>query len=205
MPAMFSMFFQLMLVAARMRVEEEPAWLRPFPKIPGATAFQVPAVAGARADPGAVLAREPEPEPLASARVATKARACSAALDVLRPDFPSCRAACRAGTTIMQGGGSSWKDSGSSGSWNKGNSWQNQEGSVELEFIIWPDGRIEERVRGVKGGDCKALTEEIEKALGEVYQTAPTEEMFEQEVVVEQSDENTVSESWRSGDGTNEW
>ena len=66
----------------------------------------------------------------------------------------------------------------------------------ELEFIIHPDGRVEERVRGVKGVNCQSLTEEINKALGEVYESKPTQEMFEQEIEVSVEAEATVSESW---------
>ena len=38
----------------------------------------------------------------------------------------------------------------------------------ELEFIIHADGRVEERVRGVKGANCQEITAKIESALGEV-------------------------------------
>ena len=71
----------------------------------------------------------------------------------------------------------------------------------ELEFIIHADGRVEERVKGVKGIECTALTEEINKALGEVYETKPTNEMYEQKVEVEVEAEATVSEGW----GTTSW
>ncbi|GAX19991.1 hypothetical protein FisN_1Lh535 [Fistulifera solaris] len=60
-------------------------------------------------------------------------------------------------------------------------------GQVEqIEFKIYPDGRVEETVRGVKGGDCHKITEDINAALGVVISSSPTEEMFEQEVVVNQ-------------------
>lgn len=80
-------------------------------------------------------------------------------------------------------------------------------GVQELEFIIHADGRVEERVRGVKGADCQAVTAEINAALGEVYESKPTQEMFEQKVTVEVEAENTVSESWSSGGsgGGSEW
>ena len=55
-------------------------------------------------------------------------------------------------------------------------------GMEELEFIIHADGRVEERVRGIKGQDCSSVTQEINKQLGEVYESKPTEEMFEQKV-----------------------
>lgn len=57
-------------------------------------------------------------------------------------------------------------------------------GMEELEFVIHPDGRVEERVLGVKGKDCNAVTEGINKKLGEVYDSKPTEEMYEQKVEI---------------------
>ena len=45
--------------------------------------------------------------------------------------------------------------------------------------------------------ECQALTEEINKALGEVYETKATGEMYEQKVEIEV--EATVAESWGSG------
>lgn len=56
-------------------------------------------------------------------------------------------------------------------------------------------------MRGVKGMECTSLTEEINKALGEVFESKPTTEMFEQKVEVSVEQENTVSESW-SGSGS---
>ena len=37
----------------------------------------------------------------------------------------------------------------------------------EIEFIIYPDGRVEERVIGVKGENCQQLTAKLNEALGE--------------------------------------
>ena len=51
-------------------------------------------------------------------------------------------------------------------------------------------------MRGVKGVECQGLTEEFNKALGEVYESKPTQEMFEQEIEVSVEAEATVSESW---------
>lgn len=60
-------------------------------------------------------------------------------------------------------------------------------GSVEvIEFRIFPDGRVEETVRGIKGNNCHKVTEAINEALGKVIDTAPTEEMYEQALVVDQ-------------------
>ena len=85
------------------------------------------------------------------------------------------------------------------------------EGRLEtIEFKIFPDGRVQEVVRGVKGGDCHSVTEQINEALGHVYETAPTEEMYEQEIVIENTNTltNSVSEdssSASSWEGKSSW
>lgn len=62
------------------------------------------------------------------------------------------------------------------------------------------EGRVEETVRGIKGNNCEKVTETINSQLGEVVATRPTEEMFEQEVKVDQTlyetDWNGGSSSW---------
>jgi len=92
--------------------------------------------------------------------------------------------------------------------------WSNTEtsgggsGSIEqIEFKIHPDGRVEETVRGVKGGNCHKVTEKINEALGEVVASEPTAEMFEQEVVVEQTLYNKDSGSSSGGgwEGSSSW
>lgn len=78
----------------------------------------------------------------------------------------------------------------------------------ELEFIIHPDGRVEERVRGIKGTDCQSVTAEINKQLGEVIETKPTSEMFEQKVELSVDTEAAVTETWGDSSGssaTSEW
>lgn len=57
----------------------------------------------------------------------------------------------------------------------------------QLEFTIYPDGRIEELVRGVKGQNCHKVTDEINQHLGDVVASRPTEELYENEVVVDQT------------------
>ena len=81
------------------------------------------------------------------------------------------------------------------------------ENNIErLEFKIYPDGRVEEKVLGVKGGECLKITERINKALGQVISSEPTEEMFEQEVKVDQTLKNvengSVGDSW---EGASSW
>lgn len=78
-------------------------------------------------------------------------------------------------------------------------------GSVEqIEFKIFPDGRVEETVRGIKGKNCHQVTADINEALGNVIDTSPTEEMYEQELVVDQTVTNTqqVDGSSSSWDGS---
>jgi Protein of unknown function (DUF2997) len=39
-------------------------------------------------------------------------------------------------------------------------------GKQEIEFVIRPDGTVEERVLGVAGPECEEITSGIEQALG---------------------------------------
>ena len=48
----------------------------------------------------------------------------------------------------------------------------------EIEFVIRPDGTVEERVLGVSGPDCVKVTETIEQALGEVTKRERTAEYY---------------------------
>jgi hypothetical protein len=50
-----------------------------------------------------------------------------------------------------------------------------------LEFTIYPDGRVEEKVTGVTGSNCTKVTAEIEEAIGRVVSHQNTEEFFAQE------------------------
>jgi hypothetical protein len=82
-----------------------------------------------------------------------------------------------------------------------------REGNIEqIEFKIFPDGRIEETVRGIKGGNCHKVTEEINQQLGKVVDSKPTEEMYEQEIVIDQTisiqNDNNGSDGW---EGSSDW
>ena len=69
-------------------------------------------------------------------------------------------------------------------------------GGIErIEFKILPDGRVEERVFGVKGEECLKITESIHEKLGEVVATNPTEEMVE-EKVVNSNDNNIINQQY---------
>jgi Protein of unknown function (DUF2997) len=59
-----------------------------------------------------------------------------------------------------------------------------------LEFVIYPDGRVQEKVTGVVGSSCTKVTAEIEAALGRVVVQDPTAEFFEQENVQSVTDAN---------------
>lgn len=75
-------------------------------------------------------------------------------------------------------------------------------GSMEqIEFKIHADGRVEETVRGVKGNNCHKVTEKINKQLGKVVASSPTEEMFEEEVKVQQ----TIYQSESDWEGSSSW
>lgn len=47
-----------------------------------------------------------------------------------------------------------------------------------LEFIIYPDGRVQEKVTGIIGASCAEVTAAIEAQLGEVLTQEPTSEYF---------------------------
>jgi Protein of unknown function (DUF2997) len=49
-----------------------------------------------------------------------------------------------------------------------------------LEFVIYPDGRVHEKVTGVTGASCADVTAAIEAQLGRVVAQEPTSEYFEQ-------------------------
>lgn len=51
-----------------------------------------------------------------------------------------------------------------------------------LEFIIYPDGRVQEKVTGIVGASCAEVTAAIEAQLGQVVSQAATSEYFAQAV-----------------------
>ncbi len=61
-----------------------------------------------------------------------------------------------------------------------------------LEFVIYPDGRVMEKVTGIVGSSCAEVTAAIEAQLGHVLKVEPTAEYFalaqpEQEVTTTQN------------------
>lgn len=49
-----------------------------------------------------------------------------------------------------------------------------------LEFIIYPDGRVQEKVTGIIGASCAEVTAAIEAQLGQVLTQETTSEYFSQ-------------------------
>lgn len=47
-----------------------------------------------------------------------------------------------------------------------------------LEFVIYPDGRVLEKVTGIVGASCAEVTAAIEAQLGHVLSHEPTSEFF---------------------------
>jgi Protein of unknown function (DUF2997) len=52
-----------------------------------------------------------------------------------------------------------------------------------LEFIIYPDGRVLEKVTGIVGTSCADVTAQIEAQLGRVVAQSETSEYFAQKVI----------------------
>ncbi|MBH8552753.1 DUF2997 domain-containing protein [Nostocaceae cyanobacterium CENA357] len=52
-----------------------------------------------------------------------------------------------------------------------------------LEFIIYPDGRVQEKVTGIVGTSCAEVTAAIEAQLGQVLTHEPTSEFFAVQVL----------------------
>ncbi|MEA5471595.1 DUF2997 domain-containing protein [Spirulina sp. 06S082] len=47
-----------------------------------------------------------------------------------------------------------------------------------LEFIIYPDGRVQEKVTGIVGKSCAEVTEAIEAQLGRVMSVEKTSDYY---------------------------
>lgn len=58
-----------------------------------------------------------------------------------------------------------------------------------LEFIIYPDGRVQEKVTGIQGASCAEVTAALEQQLGIVVKQDTTSEYYGQAAV------QSVSES----------
>lgn len=65
-----------------------------------------------------------------------------------------------------------------------------------LEFIIYPDGRVQEKVTGIVGASCAEVTAAIEAQLGRVISQEPTSEYFNQSVQVASGVSNQAASNW---------
>jgi len=64
-----------------------------------------------------------------------------------------------------------------------------------LEFVIYPDGRVQEMVTGIVGASCAEVTAAIEAQLGKVVTHQPTSEFFAQSETLQQTAVNQVGHS----------
>lgn len=62
--------------------------------------------------------------------------------------------------------------------------------------------RVTSVVRGVKGARCQEITKPFHDAIGTVIDSTPTEDMFEQELVVDEKVVQRIDGQW---DGTSSW
>ena len=61
----------------------------------------------------------------------------------------------------------------------------------QIEFVIKPDGTVEETVTGVTGPDCEIISGTIENALGEITERKQTSEYYN----TQHSDNSVVNRS----------
>lgn len=52
-----------------------------------------------------------------------------------------------------------------------------------LEFIIYPDGRVQEKVTGIIGKSCQEVTEAIEAQLGRVISQQKTGDYYQENLL----------------------
>jgi Protein of unknown function (DUF2997) len=65
-----------------------------------------------------------------------------------------------------------------------------------LEFIIYPDGRVQEKVTGIVGASCAEVTAAIEAQLGQVLSQETTSEYFAQVVTQQSVSTQTAYSEW---------
>lgn len=63
-------------------------------------------------------------------------------------------------------------------------------GMETLEFIIYPDGRVKEKVTGIVGKSCEEVTRAIEEQLGVVISTQKTSDYYQQKLESENQIQN---------------
>ncbi|HIK42409.1 DUF2997 domain-containing protein [Thermoleptolyngbya sichuanensis A183] len=65
-----------------------------------------------------------------------------------------------------------------------------------LEFIIYPDGRVQEKVTGIVGASCAEVTAAIEAQLGQVVSQEPTSEFFAQPNTISSTQSQSAFSEW---------
>ncbi|TAF53087.1 MAG: DUF2997 domain-containing protein [Oscillatoriales cyanobacterium] len=65
-----------------------------------------------------------------------------------------------------------------------------------LEFVIYPDGRVLEKVTGISGASCAEVTAAIEAELGVVLSSEKTSEFFAQHHNDTTQTRNTLHSEW---------
>ncbi|MBF2072701.1 MAG: DUF2997 domain-containing protein [Synechococcales cyanobacterium C42_A2020_086] len=65
-----------------------------------------------------------------------------------------------------------------------------------LEFIIYPDGRVQEKVTGIMGASCAEVTAAIEAHLGQVLSQDTTSEYYAQPLQQALSTTQTAYSEW---------
>jgi hypothetical protein len=67
-----------------------------------------------------------------------------------------------------------------------------------LEFIIYPDGRVKERVTGIVGRSCEEVTAAIEAQLGNVVSRENTSDYYQQDNTLSAEAASQTSVSYSS-------
>lgn len=65
-----------------------------------------------------------------------------------------------------------------------------------LEFIIYPDGRVQEKVTGIIGASCAEVTAAIEAQLGQVLTQDTTSDYFAAPVQVTATNTQSSYTEW---------
>jgi hypothetical protein len=73
-------------------------------------------------------------------------------------------------------------------------------GMETLEFVIHPDGRVEETVTGIIGRSCAEVTAKIEEQLGRVIQQQPTSEYFAEVGTIAQANASLNQQSYQQSE-----
>ncbi len=74
-----------------------------------------------------------------------------------------------------------------------------------LEFVIYPDGRVKERVTGIVGASCAEVTAAIEAQLGEVMAHEKSSEYYAQPVMVSSQVSSSVSTQTQTNPSQSQW